>query len=154
MAKASSIYHRKQRLIRDSLEPYFHDVDGQRTAMTTRAHYNITLDGLSLRGVRATFRATANLFDPPRQGEHFTPEDIARHESFRILRNMMNENGVDIETYMGHYHLTVSNIYHDHGQHRPVLHMRLVPWDGIKRKLEPYNQAKHGPKRTPFLPFY
>lgn len=136
---------RKHRLIRDTLNAVAHDRAGLENALYKRRYYTIPLTGLSLHSVGAAFRSAVNLLSPPARNEDFRPDEIATHPAFAALRDKMNEQGLDIGSWRGHYALTVTNLSHVRGQRIPSLTFRVVPWDGVKKPLEAYDTWKHGP---------
>lgn len=65
----------------------------------------------------------------------------------------MNDHGFDIQTMHGHYSLFIKNKRESYGEMRPLLRLKLVPWDGVKKPLEPYDIYRHGPKYKRQLDF-
>lgn len=154
MTTSATEYNRKQRLVRDSFDAAAGDMPGLRSAMIHKHYYDLSLKGRSAHSLRAAFRSVVNLVDPPRYLESFDAHRIAAHPAFARFRDRLNENGMDISTQRGHYHLHVINMSLTRGQTEPLVRLEIVPWDGVKKPLEPFDFHKHMPKpRTPAL-FY
>lgn len=155
MSSSAARYNRKQRLLRDSFAAAVADINGARAAMVRGYYYDIPLNGLSTGGgLGGAFRAARNLLDPPRLFEDFSPEEIAAHPGFAAYRDALNDNGMDIDTTHGHYELFVVNKSITRGVRTPLLRVTIVPWDGAKKPLEPFDIYKHMPRRPPRPIFY
>jgi hypothetical protein len=136
---------RNQRLIADSFARASADGRGIDDALKSGRPYQVNLTGLSLRSLAAAFNSVVNLFDPPRHLQSFRPEDIARDPAFENFRDRLNERGLDLSTTKGHYNLFIDNIHYGRANFTPYVRFYIVPWDGEKKSLEPYDLYKHSP---------
>lgn len=118
--------------------------------MYGQRYMDVYLNGLSL---RALFRSAVNFMDPAQVKDCFFAEEIAAHPSFKAWRDKLNDNGMDIRTLRGHYLLLVDNVRPSIGQKTPFVRLSIVPWDGVKKPLEPFDSFKHTP-RSPSRLFY
>lgn len=130
---------RNQRLISDAFAYAARDDNGIDRAARLHTPYRLGLNGRSFNSLRGLFSAIVNLCDPPRHLEDFHAEDILQNETFRKFRDTLNDKGLDIGTFRGHYLLMVHNIRYSTGNHKPRVTFSIETWDGVKKGFTPYD---------------